>query len=60
MLLDKDDSETGHAMKAYNQEPEQCWEGYSGIKIYPQQAIEVRHDADSADPTNLNNPLRKL
>ena len=25
MLLDKDGSQTGHAMKAFNQEPEQCW-----------------------------------
>ena len=24
MLLDKDGSKTGHAMKAFNQEPEQC------------------------------------
>ena len=26
MALDKDGSVTGHAMKAYNQEPEQGWE----------------------------------
>ena len=25
MKLDMDGSETGHAMKSYNQEPEQCW-----------------------------------
>ncbi len=41
MKLDKDGSETGHAMRAYNQEPEQCWECYSCVKICPQQAIEV-------------------
>ncbi len=29
-------------MKAYNQEPEQCWECYNCVKICPQQAIEVR------------------
>ena len=46
MKLDKDGSETGHAMKAFNQEPEQCWECYSCIKICPQQAIEARHYAD--------------
>ena len=46
MLLDKDGSMTGHAMKAFNQEPEQCWECYSCVKICPQQAIEVRHYAD--------------
>lgn len=33
MKLDKDGSDTGHAMKAYNQEPEQCWECYSCVKI---------------------------
>lgn len=27
--------------KAYNQEPEFCWECYSCVKICPQQAIEV-------------------
>ena len=41
MMLDKDGSATGHAMKAYNQEPEQCWECYSCVKICPQNAIEV-------------------
>lgn len=46
MMLDKDGSATGHAMKAYNQEPEQCWECYSCVKICPQQAIEARHYAD--------------
>ena len=45
MMLDKDGSATGHAMKAYNQEPEQCWECYSCVKICPQNAIEVRHYA---------------
>ena len=30
------------SMKAYNQEPEQCWECYNCVKICPQQAIEVR------------------
>jgi len=46
MLLDKDGSHTGHPMKAFNQEPEQCWECYSCVKICPQNAIEVRHYAD--------------
>ena len=32
--------------KAFNQEPEQCWECYNCVKICPQQAIEVRHYAD--------------
>jgi len=32
--------------KAFNQEPEQCWECYNCVKICPQQAIEVRGYAD--------------
>ncbi len=40
MKLNKD------IMKAWNQEPEQCWECYSCVKICPQQAIEVRAYAD--------------
>jgi len=46
MLLDTDGSRTGHAMKAFNREPEQCWECYACVKICPQNAIEVRHYAD--------------
>ncbi len=46
MRLDRDGSETGHAMKSYNQEPEQCWECYSCVKICPQKAIECRSYAD--------------
>jgi adenylylsulfate reductase subunit B len=40
MVLNKD------KMKAYNQEPEMCWECYSCVKICPVQAIEVRGYAD--------------
>ena len=58
MMLDKDGSETGHAMKAYNQEPEQCWECYSCVKICPQQAIEVRHYADVVPLGASVQPLR--
>jgi adenylylsulfate reductase subunit B len=36
MTLDRD------AMKANNQEPDQCWECYNCVKICPTQAIEVR------------------
>jgi adenylylsulfate reductase, subunit B len=35
-----------NAMKAYNQEPDQCWECFSGVKICPTQAIEVRGYSD--------------
>lgn len=58
MRLDKDGSETGHAMKAYNQEPEQCWECYSCVKICPQQAIECRHYADVVPLGASVQPLR--
>jgi adenylylsulfate reductase subunit B len=40
MVLDKE------AMKAWNREPEMCWECYSCVKICPVQAIEVRGYAD--------------
>ncbi len=33
-------------MKAYNQEPDACWECYSCVKICPQGAIEVRGYSD--------------
>jgi adenylylsulfate reductase, subunit B len=46
MKLDEDGSETGWPMKAFNQEPDQCWECYACVKICPQQAIECRHSAD--------------
>ncbi len=42
MKLDMD------TMKAWNQEPVQCWECYNCVKICPQQAIEVRCYADFA------------
>ncbi len=58
MKLDKDGSETGHAMKSYNQEPEQCWECYSCIKICPQQAIEARPYADIVPLGGSVQPLR--
>ncbi len=58
MALDEDGSATGHAMKAYNQEPEQCWECYACVKICPQQAIEVRHYADVVPLGASVQPLR--
>jgi len=40
MALDKE------KMKAWNREPELCWECYNCVKICPQQAIDVRGYAD--------------
>jgi adenylylsulfate reductase subunit B len=45
-------------MKSYNQEPEQCWECYSCIKICPQQAIEARAYADIVPLGGSVQPLR--
>jgi len=45
-------------MRAFNQEPEQCWECYSCVKICPQQAIEVRHYADVVPLGGMVQPLR--
>ena len=58
MALDKDGSRTGHAMKAWNQQLEQCWECYSCVKICPQNAIEVRHYADFVPMGASVQPLR--
>ncbi len=52
MYLDKD------KMKALNQEPEQCWECYSCVKICPQQAIEARPYADFVPMGGTSIPLR--
>jgi adenylylsulfate reductase subunit B len=58
MKLDKDGSATGHEMRAFNQEPEQCWECYSCVKICPLQAIEVRPYADIVPLGGSVQPLR--
>jgi adenylylsulfate reductase, subunit B len=34
------------SMKAFNREPEMCWECYNCVKICPQQAVDVRGYAD--------------
>ncbi len=52
MYLDKD------RMKAMNQEPEQCWECYSCVKICPQQAIEARPYADFVPLGGTSIPMR--
>jgi adenosine phosphosulfate reductase beta subunit len=40
MVLDKESE------KAYNREPEMCWECYNCVKICPTQAVDVRGYAD--------------
>ena len=40
MVLDKETE------KAYNREPEMCWECYNCVKICPTQAVDVRGYAD--------------
>jgi adenylylsulfate reductase subunit B len=45
-------------MLAYNQEPDQCWECYSCIKICPQGAITARPYADFAPMGGTSIPLR--
>ena len=45
-------------MKAYNQEPEQCWECQCCVKACPQQAVEVRPGADYVPMGGAVIPLR--
>jgi adenylylsulfate reductase subunit B len=44
--------------KAYNQEPDLCWECFSCVKICPQQAIDVRGYADFTPLGASITPLR--
>lgn len=52
MVLDKS------KMKAFNQEPDMCWECYCCVKICPAQAIEVRGYADFMPLGASVTPLR--
>ncbi len=45
------------SMKAYNQEPEQCWECYSCVKICPQGAISVRAYSDIVPLGGIVQPM---
>ena len=45
-------------MKAFNQEPDQCWECQCCVKACPQQAIEVRSFADWVPMGGAAIPLR--
>ncbi len=44
-------------MKAYNQEPDQCWECYSCVKICPQGAIAVRAYSDFVPLGGVVSPM---
>jgi len=44
-------------MKAYNQEPDQCWECFSCVKICPQGAIGVRAYSDIVPLGGVVQPL---
>lgn len=52
MELDRD------LMKAFNNEPEMCWECYNCVKICPTQAIEVRGYADFVPLGGQVTPMR--
>jgi adenylylsulfate reductase subunit B len=52
MILDPDE------MRAFNQEPEACWECYSCVKICPQGAINARPYADFAPMGGTSIPMR--
>jgi len=52
MVLNKD------LMKAYNCEPEMCWECYNCVKICPTQAVEVRGYADFVPLGAAVTPMR--
>jgi adenylylsulfate reductase subunit B len=58
MQLDEDGTATGWPLRAWNQEPEQCWACYACVKMCPRQAIEVRHDADVVPMGASVQPLR--
>jgi len=46
------------AMRAYNQEPDACWECYSCVKICPQGAIAVRGYNDFVPMGGMVHPMR--
>ncbi|MBC8208429.1 MAG: adenylyl-sulfate reductase subunit beta [Desulfobulbaceae bacterium] len=52
MVLNKEE------MKAYNQEPDACWECYSCVKICPQGAIFVRGYDDFVPMGGQVHPMR--
>jgi adenylylsulfate reductase subunit B len=58
MVLDPDGSHGIGEMKAYNQEPNYCWECYCCVKLCPQQAMDVRGYADFMPLGAASTPLR--
>ncbi|MBW1985655.1 MAG: adenylyl-sulfate reductase subunit beta [Deltaproteobacteria bacterium] len=57
MILEPEPRPDG-TKKAYNQEPDQCWECFNCVKICPQQAIEIRHYSDFTPLGSSTIPLR--
>jgi len=47
-----------NTMKAFNREPEMCWECYNCVKICPNQAVEVRGYADFVPLGATVTPMR--
>ncbi|RLA93982.1 MAG: adenylyl-sulfate reductase subunit beta [Deltaproteobacteria bacterium] len=45
-------------MKAYNRDPQMCWECYNCVKICPQQAVDIRGYADFIPLGASVTPLR--
>ena len=58
MKLDMDGSGTGHAMKSYNQEPEQCWECYPASRFARRTPSKQRPYADIVPLGASVQPLR--
>ena len=52
MVLNQD------TMKAFNQEPDMCWECYNCVKICPTQAVEIRGYSDFVPLGAAVTPMR--
>ncbi len=58
MVLDVDGSAGYGEMKAYNRDPQMCWECMCCVKLCPQQAMDVRGYADFVPLGASATPLR--
>jgi adenylylsulfate reductase subunit B len=48
MQVDRDATASGRAAKAYNREPDRCWECYACVKACPRDAVGSRPCTDIA------------